>query len=173
MSMCATSAREHPWKYDAMGMHVLTFRVGGSRIGFPLSAVREVLPAMAASPVAAAPPGVVGVIDLRGSAVTVFSLHAALYASRPPMHPQQRLVLATVRDRVIAFVVDAVEDLIEAGCELLGGDPATGENPWGTMVRDAHGPFFVIDPARCFDMAAHAASAAGTAGDARQRVEAA
>ncbi len=87
--------------------------VGGHRLGLPLGAVVQLLPMVLATPLPQAPPVVEGVIDVRGTVVPVLDLRARLGADRRPAVPGDRLVLASVRERLVALRVDHVEEVVD------------------------------------------------------------
>ena len=61
-----------------MTSSVLTARVGPYLFGAPVSAVTEILPRPAVTPIPRTPPVVAGVAVVRGQPLVVFSLRAAL-----------------------------------------------------------------------------------------------
>src|SRR6478752_4141786 len=63
----------------------LLFRVSGSVYGCDIDAVREIIPYRRATRLPGAPPYVQGLINLRGTIVTVLDLGARLDATRPAM----------------------------------------------------------------------------------------
>jgi purine-binding chemotaxis protein CheW len=61
-----------------MGGQFCTFWLDEHLLGLPIGTVREVLPAQPVTPVPLAPPGVPGLLNLRGQIVTVVDLRARL-----------------------------------------------------------------------------------------------
>jgi purine-binding chemotaxis protein CheW len=96
----------------------LIFSVGGEEYGLPLAAVNEIvrLPERL-NRVPNAPAFIKGVLNLRGSVVTVidqrsrFNVEAASAAGKP------RIIVTTIEGRQAGFIVDAVSELL-----ALAGD---------------------------------------------------
>ena len=100
---------------------LLVALVAGHRLGLPLGAVVQLLPMVWVTPLPQAPPVVEGVIDVRGSVVPVLDLRARLGAERRPAVPGDRLVLASLKERLVALRVDHVEELVDVpSLELQG-----------------------------------------------------
>ena len=107
----------------------LLFRVAGSVYGCDIDAVREIIPYRRATRLPGAPPYVQGLINLRGTIVTVLDLGARLDGSRPPMRDAGgSIILAEHGTRVVGVAVDEVMDVqaiaeepADAGGEARGG----------------------------------------------------
>jgi len=88
---------------------VLVFMVGGVRCAVPLDEVREVVRAVAITPLPTAPPIVEGIIDVRGRLVPVLDLRGRLGLPAAPLRAEQKLVIADAGERRVAVRVDAVD----------------------------------------------------------------
>jgi purine-binding chemotaxis protein CheW len=90
----------------------LLFRVAGSVYGCDIDAVREIVPDRRATRLPGAPPYVQGLINLRGTIVTVLDLGARLDGSRAPMRDSGgSIILAEHGTRVVGVAVDEVMDV--------------------------------------------------------------
>jgi purine-binding chemotaxis protein CheW len=90
----------------------LLFRVAGSAYGCDIDAVREIIPYRRATRLPGAPPYVQGLINLRGTIVTVLDLGARLDGSRPPVRDSGgSIILAEHGTRVVGVAVDEVLDV--------------------------------------------------------------
>ena len=101
----------------------LLFRVGGKTYGCDIEAVREIIPYRRATRLPAAPPFVQGLINLRGTIVTVLDLGTRLDPARPPVRDGS-IILATHGTRVVGVAVDEVMDvqaITEEHVEAHGG----------------------------------------------------
>ena len=111
----------------------LLFRVAGSIYGCDIDAVREIIPYRRATRWPGAPPYVEGLINLRGTIVTVLDLGARRDASRPPMREGGgSIILAEHGTRVVGVAVDEVMDV-----QAIAEEPADagrGESRGG-LVR--------------------------------------
>jgi purine-binding chemotaxis protein CheW len=108
----------------------LLFRVAGDVYGCDIDAVREIIPYRRATRLPGAPPYVQGLINLRGTIVTVLDLAARLDATRPPMREGGgSIILAEHGARVVGVAVEEVMDvqaIAEESIEAANGNTAGG-----------------------------------------------
>ncbi len=108
----------------------LLFRVAGRVYGCDIGAVREIIPWRRATRLPGAPPHVQGLINLRGTIVTVLDLGARLDAAHPPMRDVGgSIVLVEHGARVVGVAVDEVLDvqaIAEERIEQAAGDTRGG-----------------------------------------------
>ena len=115
----------------------LLFRVAESVYGCDIDAVREIIPYRRATRLPGAPPYVQGLINLRGTIVTVLDLGVRLDATRPPMRdPGGSIILAEHGTRVVGVAVDEVMD-VQAIAEEPVESP-TGETRDGVVRGLGH-----------------------------------
>ena len=115
----------------------LLFRVAGSVYGCDIDAVREIIPYRRATRLPGAPPYVQGLINLRGTIVTVLDLGARLDATRPPMRDLGgSIILAEHGTRVVGVAVDEVMDVQAIAEEPV--ESATGETRDGVVRGLGH-----------------------------------
>ena len=104
----------------------LLFRAGGRVYGCDIAAVREIIPFRPATRLPGAPSYVQGLINLRGTIVTVLDLGARIDPSRDPLRgPGGSIILVVHGARVVGVAVDEVMD-VQAIVEEPAGD-RTGE----------------------------------------------
>ena len=90
----------------------LLFRVAGGVYGCDIDAVREIIPYRRATRLPGAPAHVQGLINLRGTIVTVLDLGARLDAARAPMHDAGgSIILAEHGTRVVGVAVEEMMDV--------------------------------------------------------------
>ena len=109
----------------------LLFRVADRVYGCDIEAVREIVPYRRATRLPGAPRYVQGLINLRGTIVTVLDLGARLDAARAPVQ-EGSIILATHGTRVVGVAVDEVMDVQAITEEPIG--TSGGELPRG-LVR--------------------------------------
>ena len=115
----------------------LLFRVAGSVYGCDIDAVREIIPYRRATRLPGAPPYVQGLINLRGTIVTVLDLGARLDATHPPMRDLGgSIILAEHGTRVVGVAVDEVMDVQAIAEEPV--ESATGETRDGVVRGLGH-----------------------------------
>ena len=103
---------------------LLIFGVGGRLCACELDAIREIVPYRQATRLPGAPPFVTGLINLRGSILTVMDLGLRLGTS--PIDPVKgSIVLAEAGSRVIGLGVDELRDVQRVPRTQI--EPADGE----------------------------------------------
>ncbi|HXF94556.1 MAG TPA: chemotaxis protein CheW [Gemmatimonadales bacterium] len=139
-------------------LRLLVFRVGNLVCAAEVDRVREILPRLAPTRVPGAPPAVAGLINVRGTLVTVVDGWRALNQPVPVGNGGASTILLEVSRpggsggsgrRVIGLVVDEVMDLLAVGRDALEPRQALpGLDP--TLVRAVGrrgGTLFVVlDP---------------------------
>ncbi|HEX7978916.1 MAG TPA: chemotaxis protein CheW [Gemmatimonadaceae bacterium] len=88
----------------------LLFRVAGKVYGCDIDAVREIIPYRRATRLPGAPSFVQGLINLRGTIVTVLDLGTRIDPARPVVRDGS-IILATHGSRVVGIAVDEVMDV--------------------------------------------------------------
>ena len=88
----------------------LLFRVGTTVYGCEIEAVREILPYRHATRLPGAPDFVQGLINIRGTIVTVLDLGARLEPGREPV-TEGSIILAEYGNRSVGVVVEEVMDV--------------------------------------------------------------
>lgn len=114
---------------DSPPLHAVVFRVGGVVCALPAGLVREILPAARATRVPGVAAAVEGLVNVRGSLVTVVDAHVLLGQPRPD-DSEASLLLLDRPGKVAGLTVGEVLDFLEvpraavASREVLPGvDP--------------------------------------------------
>ena len=111
----------------------LLFRVAGSVYGCDIDAVREIITYRRATRLPGAPPYVQGLINLRGTIVTVLDLGTRLDRARPLIRePGASIILVEHGARVVGVAVDEVLDVQAIAEEPV--DAGAGDSRGG-LVR--------------------------------------
>lgn len=130
-------------------MLALAFNVGDLRLAIPVSAVAEILPRRELRPVALAPPGVVGLLALRGTLTPVVDLCRLLLARDCRPLRSSRLIVVRLphgdSHRCIALMAENVLDLVPLG-DTLPGLPAEGATWLGEHLAGPPGLPQLMDP---------------------------
>lgn len=96
---------------------VLVFRLDGDAFAITVTAVHEILDAQEPTPVPNADAFAPGVINVRGVVVPVVDIRCRLEMEEAPDHADCRMIVVEVPfddvQQKLAFVADAVEDVIE------------------------------------------------------------
>jgi purine-binding chemotaxis protein CheW len=140
---------------DAAVVRLLVFRVGTLVCAAPAEAVREILPRLATARIPGAPSVVAGVINVRGTLVTVVDGWRALGQTAPAAAADGTAEAGTTvllhvgtAHKMLGFIVDEVldmlavsEDTLERREALPGLDPRLVR----AVGRRAGQPFVVLD----------------------------
>jgi purine-binding chemotaxis protein CheW len=113
----------------------LLFRVAERTYGCDIDAVREIIPYRRATRLPGAPAYVQGLVNLRGTIVTVLDLGVRLDPARPPVR-EGSIILAQHGTRNVGVAVDEVMDV-----QAIAEEPADanaggrGTDTTGSLVR--------------------------------------
>lgn len=110
-----------------------TFRVGDDLFAMDIMRIKEIVRPLPTTPVPKAPPGMIGVVDLRGAVLPLFDLR--LRFGLPPRADAEsalvRHLLVTLDGRLLGLVVDEVLDVVtvtrsqlRVGDGVLAGEAA-------------------------------------------------
>jgi purine-binding chemotaxis protein CheW len=100
-------------------MDLLVFETAGRRYALPLAEVREVVRAVAITPLPGAPAAVEGVVNLRGELVPVMDVRLRERLPRKELDPREYLLLARVAARTVAVRVDRVGEPVTVADEQV------------------------------------------------------
>ena len=126
----------------------LLFRVGEGTYGCDIAAVREIVPFRRATRLPGAPRYVHGLINLRGTIVTVIDLGARLDAAREPI-ADGSIILAMHGSRLVGVAVDEVMDVQMITEETLADATGAAQDSGAGLVKSlghlADGVVVLID----------------------------
>ncbi len=128
--MTEAMAPEEPLAEDVAEVprrRLLVFEVGGSTFAADMNAVREIVPSQAVTRLPGAPPTVSGLINLRGTIVTVIDAGACLGKSAWRRNGGL-ILLAGYGNGVIGVGIDDVRDIHDALPEQFSDAPAGAPN---------------------------------------------
>jgi purine-binding chemotaxis protein CheW len=92
---------------------LLRVRLSDALIGLPASAVREVVRAVAITPLPGAPAIIEGAVNIRGQLVPVIDVRQRLSLPPRALDPDQFLVILETGARILAIRVDDVDDIVD------------------------------------------------------------
>ncbi|MCC5863398.1 MAG: chemotaxis protein CheW [Gammaproteobacteria bacterium] len=119
------------------GERCIAFRVGDECYAIELVVVKEVITPPPIVPVPGAPPEVLGVINLRGSVVTVINSRRVLSLDGVPTGAQARVLVLDEDGQEVGVLVDSVDDILHVDVDALDPVPAEGSGATTTHVRGA------------------------------------
>jgi purine-binding chemotaxis protein CheW len=103
---------------------IVIFTLDGQRYALGLNAVERVIRAAAVTPVPETPPFVLGLVNMAGQLLPVFSLRRCLGLLDRPIRPQDQFVIVRTSRLTLALVVDEVQELsvLEDAQKVAPGD---------------------------------------------------
>lgn len=119
---------------------VAVCKVKDQHFGLAADRVREIIRLPEITPVHSAPPGVVGVMNLRGRIVTVMDLGVKLNLEPLIRTPDSRIFIVEWSGELVGLLTDAVEDVFDMEAEGIKPPPdnVSGVNStllWGVCRR--------------------------------------
>ena len=89
----------------------LVCTLGSQTCAFPLAIVKRVLRAAAVSPLPHTPPGILGVVNVAGQRIPVFTLRQRLKLPTRALDPNDRFVMTRTAQCPLIFVMDTVVEV--------------------------------------------------------------
>ena len=128
----------------------VTFRVGGQTYALPLDVVTEIQQIVEFTPIPAADPAVLGLLDVRGTVMVAYDLGQLLGLAAVTPALETPMLICRLRDVVACLVIEDVCEVVELGSRLVasaGGACAPVDYVLGTChVGDEL--VIVLDPER-------------------------
>ncbi|WP_269586086.1 chemotaxis protein CheW [Roseibium sp. Sym1] len=90
----------------------ISFKVGDEEFAIDIMAVREIKGWTATAPLPNQPEYNLGVLNLRGTIVPTFDLRCRFGMGRTKTTPYHVVIIASVQERTIGLLVDAVSDIL-------------------------------------------------------------
>ena len=90
---------------------VIVFTIDGKEYAFAIDDVDEIINAQAATEVAFSDEKIDGIVNIRGQIVTIVSLYKFL-GLQPVMREDARIIICSIHDMRIGFVVESVSDIL-------------------------------------------------------------
>ncbi len=112
----------------AAEIEMLAFLLSGEEYVVAVEQVNEVLKMWSLTPVPNAPEYILGVSSLRGMMLTVIDLGKRLGLGPAAMNEKSRVVVVTVDDERVGFIVDRVTGVVKLSPDLVRAVPETVEH---------------------------------------------
>lgn len=107
-------------------MQVLVFEIDATRYGLPVDRVREIVRAVAVTPMPHAPRVIDGVINFRGELAAVLNLRARFGLPEQPVRPEEHFILADATATATATASASVSASAANRLLALRADRVTG-----------------------------------------------
>ncbi len=116
------------------GAELLSVRVNEQDFAIDIMSVREIRGWTPSTPLPHAPDYIKGVINLRGTVMTVISLAERL--RMPAVEPTASSVVVVVEGRgcIVGVLIDAVSDILNIDPSMIQAPPHVGSNNAGRVV---------------------------------------
>lgn len=118
-----------------VGDELITVRVGRQQFALNIMSVREIRGWTASTPLAHAPPFVLGMINLRGSVLPVVDLGARLGLAACEPDRSSVVIVADIQGRPVGLLVDAVCDILTLEPDQLQPPPTLGDDNLRAFVQ--------------------------------------
>ena len=112
----------------AVETEMLAFLLSGEEYVVAVPQVNEVLKMWSLTPVPNAPEHILGVSSLRGTMLTIIDLGKRLGLGPAAMNEKSRVVVVTVDDEKVGFIVDRVTGVVKLSPDLVRPVPETVEH---------------------------------------------
>jgi purine-binding chemotaxis protein CheW len=103
-------------------LRLVSFNVGQERFAVDILRVQEINRMMSLTQVPQSPPGVCGVINLRGRIVPVLDLRARFGLETVEQDDTSRIIVVDINGTTVGFIVDAVHEVLQIDSSIV--DPA-------------------------------------------------
>jgi len=127
---------------DLVAASALLFRAGGNLYGCNIGDAQEIIPLRPMTRLPGAPPFVRGLINMRGTIVTVLDLAVRLDPTRAPV-TDGSILLVRYHDRIVGVIVEEVADVRVLDVETRDEHGNGGIVRGVAMVDDA--PVVLLD----------------------------
>lgn len=107
-------------------LQLVSFTVGEELFAVDILRVQEINRMMALTKVPQSPPGVEGVINLRGRIIPVLDLRVQFGFPKSEQSEHTRIIVIEVRGRTIGFVVDSVREVMRISSCIVEPTPQMG-----------------------------------------------
>jgi purine-binding chemotaxis protein CheW len=92
---------------------LVTFSLDDRKFALYVSAVRRIVRAVEVTVLPKAPEIVAGIINLQGTLIPVFDIRMRFRLPLKEMRLADQMIIATAAKRIVALIVDSVDDVIE------------------------------------------------------------
>ncbi|MHB8619624.1 MAG: chemotaxis protein CheW [Chloroflexota bacterium] len=116
-----------------MSGDLLVFDVADQHYGLPVREVREVLPRASLTPLPGSPPGLIGLLRLRGALLPVVDLRQCLGLAATSPRIGQCIVVTSLDVADVGFLVDAARGIVPGGLGASSGAERPGR---GQILRE-------------------------------------
>jgi purine-binding chemotaxis protein CheW len=92
---------------------LVTFRLDDRKFALYVSAVQRIIRVVEVTPLPKAPDIVSGIINMQGQVISVFDIRMRFHLPVRKVRLNDQMIIATTTKRIVALLVDSVDDVIE------------------------------------------------------------
>ncbi|MDT8428987.1 MAG: chemotaxis protein CheW [Pseudomonadales bacterium] len=113
----------------------VTFQLNNETYGVNVMAVKEVLRFDSVAPVPGAPDYVMGIINIRGTVISVIDARNRFNLPQVPQDENTRIVILEINRYVIGMVVDSVAEVVYLRQSEIESPPNTGQDESARFIQ--------------------------------------
>lgn len=117
-------------------LQLVVFSIGSEEFGVEIMNVQEIIRMVTITRIPQAPDYIRGIINLRGRIIVVINLNVIMDIHNKEQGDNTRIIVASIEDTVMGFVVDAVSEVIRL--------PEKNVEPSPTVIADKIGTEYVM-----------------------------
>lgn len=102
---------------------MIVFHLDAQKYGIPINSVQEIQQIVALSEVPGGGLGVIGMVNLRGTVIPALDLRLLVGLPAKEFHLNTPMIICRTRGRLVALLVDEVEDVVTLPENCLGPPP--------------------------------------------------
>src|SRR5258708_6876585 len=108
-------------------LQLVSFKIGNEEFGLDILRVQEIIRVQDLTRVPNSPDFVDGVINLRGTVITIIALRKRFGLQQQPPDKQTRIVVLEVKNMVLGFIVDSVSEVLRIPATTVAPPPRLGK----------------------------------------------
>jgi len=135
MSPTRTSDATSKQSFGSEPLRLVSFNVGDEQFAVDILRVQEINRMMELTQVPQSPPGVCGVINLRGRIVPVLDLRSRFGLEPSERNDESRIIVVDVRGSTVGFIVDAVHQVLQIDPKIVEPSPSASSSPDGNYIQ--------------------------------------
>jgi purine-binding chemotaxis protein CheW len=135
MSMSQTGTTDTNESFGSDQLRLVSFNVGQECFAVDILSVQEINRMMELTQVPQSPPGVCGVINLRGRIVPVLDLRTRFGLEATEQNDASRIIVVEIQGSTVGFIVDEVHEVLRIDPGVVSPAPAITSGVDSTYIK--------------------------------------
>lgn len=135
MSMSHAGTTDTSGSFGSDQLRLVSFNVGQECFAVDILSVQEINRMMALTQVPQSPPGVCGVINLRGRIVPVLDLRTRFGLEATEQNDASRIIVVEIQGSTVGFIVDEVHEVLRIDPGVVSPAPAITSGVDSTYIK--------------------------------------